>query len=90
MRTDITSGWPQYRAEKAMNESLSTEIATLRARVAELERELALRPTQWAYKQACDALWKWRAEAKRLSGIEIHREENAVALKLHEAENGVE
>ena len=38
-------------------------------RVEALERELASRPTAWAYQQACRALDHWREEARRLGKI---------------------
>lgn len=38
-------------------------------KVEALERELAARPTEWAYQQACKALWHWRDEAARLAKI---------------------
>jgi hypothetical protein len=38
-------------------------------RVEQLEKELASRPTVWAYQQACKALDHWRGEAKRLGEL---------------------
>lgn len=38
-------------------------------RIETLERELATRPTEWAYEQACKALRHWREEAERLGAM---------------------
>ncbi|MEQ1671412.1 MAG: hypothetical protein ABL893_11180, partial [Hyphomicrobium sp.] len=55
---------------------LIDQVAMLRSTLTEarqenktLRRELASRPTSWAYEQACKALHHWRAEAKRLGHI---------------------
>lgn len=34
-----------------------------------MRRELASRPTAWAYEQACKAMAHWRAEAERLARL---------------------
>lgn len=38
-------------------------------RIETLERELAARPTEWAYARACKVLEHWRAEAARLGAL---------------------
>ena len=38
-------------------------------RITDLERDLAARPTDWAYEAACKALWHWRDEAARLAKL---------------------
>lgn len=40
-----------------------------RERAEALERDLAARPTEWSYQQACKALDHWRTEAKRLADL---------------------
>lgn len=50
----------------------SMVIAGLEAandRIECLEKELASRPTTWAYEQACKALRHWREEARRLGNL---------------------
>lgn len=55
---------------------LIDEVAILRRTLTEarqenktLKRELASRPTAWAYEQTCKALHHWRDEADRLGKI---------------------
>lgn len=69
------------------------EVAALRAticnkdaRIAELEAELASRPTTWAYDAACKALHHWREEAARLGKIAgVGRPDNGRPLAAEDA-----
>ena len=59
--------WTDEMKSAAMRDA--TMVCLQSNRIAELELELAKRPTEWAYKQACKALAHWRKEAKRCAKL---------------------
>jgi hypothetical protein len=69
----------RYAAARADLTELAYEFAEARAENARL-RESIRNPTQWAYDQACRALWKHREHATRLEAENARLREALAAL----------